>query len=40
MRENRSAYTVLAGKPEGRRILGKPKSRLEDNIKMYFQETG
>jgi hypothetical protein len=39
MRENRSAYTVLAGKPEGRRLLGRPNSRWEDNIKMYLQET-
>jgi hypothetical protein len=40
MRENTSAYTVLAGKPEGRRLLGRPKSRWEDNIKIYLQETG
>ena len=26
------------GKPEGRRPLGRPRSRLEDNIKMDFQE--
>jgi hypothetical protein len=39
MRENRSAYTVLAGKPEGRRLLGKHKARWKD-IKTYLQERG
>ena len=30
----RNAYTVLVGKPEGERPLGRPRRRLEDNIKM------
>jgi hypothetical protein len=30
----------LAGETEGKKILGKPKSKWEDNIKMYFQEVG
>jgi hypothetical protein len=28
---------VLVGKPEGKRPLGRPRRRLEDNIKMYLQ---
>ena len=28
------------GKPEGKRPLGRPRSRWEDNIKMEFQEVG
>jgi hypothetical protein len=31
---------VLAGKPEGKRPLGRPRHRWEDNIKMNLQETG
>ena len=31
-------FTVIVGKPEGRRPLGKPRRRWEDNIKMYLQE--
>jgi hypothetical protein len=33
-------YRVLVGKPEGRRPLGRPRRRLEDNIKMDLQEVG
>jgi hypothetical protein len=33
-------YRVSLGKPEGRRPLGKPTRRWEDNIKMKFQEVG
>jgi hypothetical protein len=36
--ESRGAYRVLVGKPEGRRLLGKPRRRWEDNIKMDFRE--
>jgi hypothetical protein len=32
------AYRVLVGKPEVKRPLGRPRRRLEDNIKMVFQE--
>ena len=35
---NRGVYRVLVGKPEGKRPLGRPKRRWEDNIKMYLQE--
>jgi len=35
-----SVYRVLVGKPEGKRPLGRPKRRWEDNIKMDLQEVG
>jgi hypothetical protein len=31
---------VLIGKPEGKRLLGRPRRRWEDNIKMDLQEVG
>jgi hypothetical protein len=40
MGEKRGAYRALVGKPEGRRPLGRPRRRWEDNIKMYFMEVG
>ena len=33
-------YTVLVGKPGGKRPLGRPRRRWEDNIKMDLQEVG
>jgi hypothetical protein len=33
-------YRVLVGKPEGKRPLGRPKRRWEDNSKMDLQEVG
>jgi hypothetical protein len=36
----RGVYRILMGKPEGRRPLGRPKRRWEDNIKMDLQEMG
>jgi hypothetical protein len=36
----RSAYRALVGKPEGRRPLGRPRRRWEDNIRMYLREVG
>jgi hypothetical protein len=36
----KGAYRVLVRKPEGKRPLGKPERRLEDNIKMDLQEVG
>ena len=36
----RGAYRVLVGKPEGKRPLGKPRRRWEDNIKMDLQKVG
>jgi hypothetical protein len=40
MVERRGAYRVLVGKPEGKRPLGKPRRRLEDNIKMDHSRNG
>jgi hypothetical protein len=40
MGEGRNMYTVLVGKPEGKRLLGRPKRRWEDGIKMDLRETG
>ena len=40
MGESRGVYRVLVGKPEGKRPLGRPRSRWEDNTKMDFQEVG
>jgi hypothetical protein len=34
----RGVCSVLVGKPEGMRPLGRPRLRWEDNIKMEFQE--
>ncbi|KAJ4429592.1 hypothetical protein ANN_21777 [Periplaneta americana] len=40
MGESRSAYRVLVGRPEGKRPLGRPRRRWEDNIKMDLREVG
>ena len=40
MGERRGVYRVLVGKPEGKRPLGRPRRRWEDNIKMDLQEVG
>jgi hypothetical protein len=32
MGEMRSAYKTLVGKPEGKKLLGRPRSRWDDNI--------
>ena len=40
MGEWRGVYSVLVGKPEGKRPLGRPRRRWEDNIKMDLQEVG
>jgi hypothetical protein len=40
MGENRNAYRLLVGKPEGKRSLGRPRIRWEDNIKMDLGKTG
>jgi hypothetical protein len=37
MGEMRRAYRALVGKPEGRRPLGRPRRRWEDNIKWIFE---
>jgi hypothetical protein len=38
MGEKRGAYRILVGRPEGRRPLGRPRRRWEDNIKIDLQE--
>jgi hypothetical protein len=38
MVEVRGAYNILVGRPEGRRPLGRPRRRWEDNIKMNLRE--
>ena len=40
MGEGRGLHTVLVGKPEGKRPLGRPRRRWEDNIQMDLQEVG
>ena len=40
MGEDRSVHRVLVRKPEGKRPLGRPRRRWEDNIKMDRQEVG
>jgi hypothetical protein len=36
--EKRNAYRLLVGKPEGKRPLGRPRRRWEDNIRMNLRE--
>ena len=40
MEKRRGAYRVLVENPEGRRLLGRPRRRWEDNIKMALKEVG
>ena len=40
MGEGRGVYRVLVGKPEGKRPLGRPRRRWENNIKMDLYEVG
>jgi hypothetical protein len=40
MGERRDLYRVLVGKPEGKRPLGTPRRRREENIKLAHQEVG
>jgi hypothetical protein len=40
MGEVRGSYNILVGMPEGRRPLGRPRLRSEDNIKMDLMEIG
>jgi hypothetical protein len=40
MGEERGVHRVLVGKPEGKRLLGRPRCRWEDKIKMDVQEVG
>jgi hypothetical protein len=38
--ENRNAYKILVGNPEGKRPLGRPRRKWEDNIKLDIREIG
>jgi hypothetical protein len=40
MGEERNVYSVLMGKPEGKRPLGRPRRRWEDGIRMDLREIG
>ena len=40
MEESRSAFKILTHKPTGKRPLGRPKRRWEDNIRMDLEEIG
>jgi hypothetical protein len=40
MGENSGVHRVLVGKPEGKRPLGRPRRRWENNIKLDLQEVG
>jgi hypothetical protein len=40
MGEVRGVYNILAWRPEGRRPLGRPRRRWEDNIKMHLRKIG
>jgi hypothetical protein len=40
MGEDRRVNRVLVGKPEGKRTLGRPRRRWEDNIKIDLQKVG
>ena len=40
MEEGRGVHKVLVGKPEGKRPLGRPRRRWEDNIKIDLEEVG
>jgi hypothetical protein len=40
MGEFRNAYNILVGKPEGKRPLGRPRHRWEENIRIYLRKIG
>jgi hypothetical protein len=40
MGEKRNAYRILIGNPESKRLLGRPRRRWVDNIKMDLREIG
>ena len=40
MEEGRSTFKILTGRPTGKRPLGRPRRRWEDNIRMDLEEMG
>jgi len=40
MGKQKNAYKILVGKPEGKRLVGRPSRRWEDNIRMDLRDTG
>ena len=40
MEEGRTAFKILTGTPAGKRYLGRPRHRWEENIRMYLEEIG
>ena len=40
MEEGRNVFKILIGKPAGKRTLGRPRRRWEDNIRMDLEEIG
>ena len=40
MEGSKSAFKILTGNPTGKRPLGRPRRRWEDNIRMYLEEIG
>jgi len=40
MGEMRGVHRILVGKPEGKRLFGRPRLRWEDNIKVNLKEVG
>jgi hypothetical protein len=40
MGDMRNAYTILVGKPEVKRPIGRPRRRREDNIRIHIREIG
>ena len=40
MEEGRSAFKIVTGKPTGERLLGRPRRRWENNIRMDLEEIG
>ena len=40
MEEGRTTFKILTGKPTGKRPLGRPRHRWEDNIRMDLEEIG
>ena len=40
MEKGRSVFEILTGKPTGKRPLGRPRHRCEDNIRMDLEEIG